>query len=143
MTHTELMALADDFACYVSNGATVNDQGRRAALSDALLALIENHEGCKSANSMLIDEVAKLEAEAERLREVWLEDSVRATEDRGDLLKERDALLMGLKAASRVCDQDKALMRRTVAAMDKGYMSHHHAEYSECMAQLRARLGGV
>ena len=33
---------------------------------------------------------APLVAEVERLKEVWLEDSVRASEDRGNLLKERD-----------------------------------------------------
>lgn len=38
------------------------------------------------------ENVGDLRAEIERLREVWLEDSVRASEDRGNLLKERDAL---------------------------------------------------
>ena len=37
-----------------------------------------------------IDHVVTLKAEIEKLREVWLEDGVRASEDRGDLLKERD-----------------------------------------------------
>ena len=37
-----------------------------------------------------IDHVVTLKAEIEKLREVWIEDGVRASEDRGDLLKERD-----------------------------------------------------
>ena len=45
------------------------------------------------------DKMRALQAEVERLEEVWLEDSVRASEDRGDLLKERDALQAQLAAA--------------------------------------------
>ena len=38
-----------------------------AASPEVVLALIENHDACKSANSMLIEEVVKLEAERDAL----------------------------------------------------------------------------
>ncbi len=35
---------------------------------------------------------------------------------------------------------NRALIERTLAAMDKGYMSHNHAEYCAVMEALKAKL---
>ena len=35
---------------------------------------------------------------------------------------------------------NRALIERTLAAMDKGYMGHHHAEYAAVMEALRQEL---
>ena len=35
---------------------------------------------------------------------------------------------------------NRALIERTLAAMDKGYMGHHHAEYAAVMEALKEEL---
>lgn len=37
---------------------------------------------------------------------------------------------------------NRALIERTLAAMDKGYMGHHHAEYAAVMEALKVEIGG-
>ena len=40
----EIMRLADEFACYISNGSSVKDQGRRTALLTAVEKLAAENE---------------------------------------------------------------------------------------------------
>lgn len=44
MKTDEIMELADDFAAYISNGASVNDQGRRTALLTSIEGLVRDGE---------------------------------------------------------------------------------------------------
>ena len=45
----EVMELADDYVCYISNSATVADNGRRAALLAAITKLVSDRDALLSA----------------------------------------------------------------------------------------------
>jgi hypothetical protein len=131
MTHTELMALAKQAGATPYTNRHFPDRTHYTFSPEQLAAFAHL---CR----------ADLVAEVERLREVWLEDSVRATEDRGDLLKERDALTLALHAASRVCDQDKALMREAHTFLHRvTHWQEGKPDLHDMKVALRARLGGT
>lgn len=90
-------------------------------------------------------ELRRAQAEIERLREVWLEDGVRASEDRGDLLKERDQAQAEIEAQQhriqalwmerdvvRV-ERDKALAR---LAEVEGYKDGAYTERNQLVSLL-------
>jgi hypothetical protein len=89
MTHKDLMALADDFACYVSNGATVNDQGRRATLRQAIEALQKQLEQEHAArlNVAAMRDVLRAELEAAHENREHALNLYRAKESELDALK--------------------------------------------------------
>ena len=79
----EIMRLADEFACYISNGSSVKDQGRRTALLTAVEKLAAENEQLQhlyrhnenewqNRYDALHAELASAEADAQRKDEALL-----------------------------------------------------------------------
>ena len=77
----EIMRLADEFACYISNGSSVNDQGRRAALESAVENLKAENAGAEAVNKAAALEIVSLRSEL---------DAAKADAQRYRWLRERD-----------------------------------------------------